>query len=454
MRRSALSFLLVVSTTCAAWTPEWTSTWQHPEPQHGTTAAAMLRGPDGAVFAALHVAHHGTGHATLARFAADGGFEWLREDVGGGTIAMTLLDDARIALVDGDIGDASPIHVRVHDAASGDVIWSDATRTGRYAPGATRIARSAGGDLLVATSSGGEVVVLRYTAAGTPLPDWRWSSGQATISVDDMLALPDGGAIVAARGVAIGGGYLAVRFDAGGTVVFTGREDGELGNPLGLARVAGVDDGYVFAGAPESTFGVPKALLWKVRADGTRAWTRAAPNADADRSSLDVGGLVAHAGDVFAVVHGPGAGGFRLLRLDAADGAVREDARAAVEGVPTRLVRGAGGRLLVGGFDLADSMGHVAARIAEFDAGGRPCRSSDALGYASEAVPAADVDGWLTLGTGAWQAGSSDALVSRYDADGACDGDDAIFTDGFDPSARASSGEGVPQASAMNAGRA
>lgn len=435
MRRSVLPcfLLLVASRASAAWTAEWSSTWQHPEPLHAATEAAVLRGADGAVFAAVHVVHHATGHATLVRFDADGAFEWLRESVGGETIAMTELAGARTVVVDGDGGDGATIRIRAYEGASGDPAWSDTTRTGRFGRGARRVARSSDGGLLVGSSSGGDVVVLRYTAAGVPLPDWHWSSGQPFVCADDLVALPDGGAVVAGRGVAIGGGYLAVRFDADGKVVFTDREDGDLGNPLGLARVEPAADGIVFAGAPESSSGVFQARVWKVRADGERAWTRVAPNPAGPLASLDVAGLVVHDADVFAAIAGPPQEGFRLLRLDAADGSVREDANAIVTGTPTDLVRTPAGRLLVGGFDFADSMGHVAARMAEFDAGGRPCRASDALGYASGVAAVADGAGWLTLGTSAWSNGSSDALVARYDAEGTCDRGDAIFADGFDP---------------------
>jgi len=436
MHKTAISLLFacLANSAYADWTAEWRGVWQHPEPMHSPSSVDVARSATGQVLAALGVGHHGINHAALARFAADGTFDWLREAVSGETIGMAALGDgSRAAIVDGSGADGARIQVRAYDVASGDLAWSDATRVGRFDGGAHRTATASNGDLLVRASDGGDIVVLRYSADGTPLSDWRWSSGQALASADDILALPDGGAMVSGRGAAIGGGYLTVRFAANGAVVFTDREDGELGNPLGSPRLAAVSDGIVVAGAPESRFGVFKAQAWKLSADGARAWTHALPNPAGDFGSLDITGIATRDDDVFVALAGDPADGFRLVRLDGADGAVLRDAQGGVVGVPTTLVQATNGRLLVGGFDFIDSSGHVGARIAEFDAEGAPCRASANLGLHGGVAAAGDGDGWLTLGTGEWIDGiGSDALVARYDADGPCNRGETIFANGFD----------------------
>ncbi|HEY0229981.1 MAG TPA: hypothetical protein VGC55_01915, partial [Dokdonella sp.] len=288
---------------------------------------------------------------------------------------------------------------------------------------------------LVRAGDGGDYVVIRTDAAGHALPDWRSATGSSEVDVSEIVALPDGGAVVSGQGSFLDGGYVTVRFDAQGHTVFSDVELGEIGNPLGPARVrADANGDFIIAAAPESMFGEPLAQVWKLGADGSRRWTRVLPNPLDDLASLQVGGLALTAqGDVLVEAFSVSDQRFRLLRLDGASGEVLLDSVAAVGGTPTTLTSAPNGRVLVGGYDFIDSSGHVGARMVEFDAAGAPCRSSMDLAMFSSIAATAGAEGWTVLGTSAFVANvGNDAVVRRYDADGPCDGADAIFANGFE----------------------
>lgn len=77
--------------------------------------------------------------------------------------------------------------------------------------------------------------------------------------------------------------------------------------------------------------------------------------------------------------------------------------------------------------------GTVTACIAEFDAGGAPCRAATdlAMKRAIAATGAGTGGGWSVGGSSVFaQSTGSDALRRRCEADGACTA--AIFSDGLD----------------------
>lgn len=432
-----LVLLLVLPLSARAdWLPEWSGTWEHPEPMRAIHPRELLPLVDGSVLAFADVTHHGTAHATLVRFEADGRFAWLRERSAIEVADARPIAAGRVVIVGSD----ASVFARVLDAGSGDFVhecgWSG-VQLGHDERDRTRVvAESAAGELLVRAREGGDLVILRCNALGQTLPEWRWPSGLAAIRPDDLVALPDGGAIATARGFT-GDGYYALRFDAAGAPTLLDSEPGEIGNPLGAAHVAVDAAGDVLiAAAPESSFGVPQAQAWKIAPDGTRLWTRVVEVDGVLHPNLDIGGFaLAPDGDLVIAV-APPSGPFRVLRLAGEDGSTRWDSTAAIGDNPTDLALAANGRVLVGGYDhIPGSGGLVTGRIAEFDADGTPCRHATALDYGSKLRVSSGTGGWSVLGGTAFvQGAGNDLVVQRFDADGACAGDgDRIFADGFDP---------------------
>lgn len=422
----------------AQWVPQWLGTWQHPEPFRGASPADLRVAADGTVFAAIDVTHHGRAHAALARFDADGNFVWLREHEAPSIAAIELLAGGRVVLVGDSATAGMRIFVRVYDGASGNIVWQRESNLGRLGFDERRTTRhlavDANGNLLVLANDGGDFVVIRYDADGNALPSWRYASGDETVTGSYVIALPDGGAIVTGQGHSLGGGYKTVRFDAQGGVLFVDTMLGDIGNPLGPSYLAPADDGgFVVAGAPESSFGVPEAQVWKLAADGARAWTTVIPNPHAP-SSLDIGAFAALPnGDVLVAAADVIDTRFRLVRIDRASGAVLRDSTATIGGTPTTLTLAPNGRGLVGGFTFANSSGTVTARIVEFDANGAPCRLDADLAMFSGVAASPGADSWTVLGGSAFVAGTgNDAFALRYDATGVCTVGDAIFANGFE----------------------
>ncbi|RYD15205.1 MAG: hypothetical protein EOP90_09700 [Lysobacteraceae bacterium] len=432
----AIALFLAALPARAQWTPEWIGTWEHPEPFRAILPVAVLPMAGGSVLALADVTHHNTAHATLVRFEADGSFAWLRERSAFEVADALLLAGGRVAVVGSD----SAVFARVIDATSGDTVhecsWTGA-QLGHDERDRTRtVAQAPDESLLVRARVGGDLVIFRCDALGQVLPEWRWRSGLTAIQPDDLVALPDGGAIATARG-SVGEGYFTLHFDAAGTSTVLDGELGEIGNPLGAAHVAVDAAGDVLiAAAPESTFGVPQAQAWKVAPDGTRLWTRVVEIEGVAHPNLDIGGFALAADGDLVIAAAPPAGPFRVLRLAGGDGSTRWDSTAAIGDNPTDLALAADGRVLVGGYDaIPGSGGLVTGRIAEFDADGTPCRHATTLDIGSKVRASPGTGGWSVLGGTAFVQGvGNDLVVQRFDADGACEGEaDQVFADGFEP---------------------
>jgi hypothetical protein len=431
----AVSLLIACAPVRADWLPQWIGAWQHPETFHGVLPLGVHVLADGSVLAYADVTHHNSAHATLVRFEADGTFSWIRERTAVDVAGVAVLADGRVAMSGYD----TAVFARVLDATSGELIhectWSGAQLLYDERDLTRTLAQAADDGLLVRAFDGGDLVVLRCDAQGQVLPEWRWTSGLDFIRVDDIIALPDGGAVATVRG-GTGDGSFTLKFDAAGVPTLLDSEPGEIGNALGALHVALDADGdFLLAAAPESSFGVPQAQAWKVAPDGTRLWTRVVEVPGVLHPNLDIGGFaLAPDGDLVIAV-APPSGPFRVLRLDGGDGSTRWDATATIGDNPTGLALAADGRVLVGGFaSIPGSGGRITARIAEFDADGMPCRHAIDLGINTKLRVAASVGGWTVFGATTFVEGSgNDAVVHRYDGDGTCDGDDdTLFVDGFD----------------------
>lgn len=436
LRIATLLATLAMLPAQAQWTPQWSSVWQHPEAFRAAGVQRLRVAGDGATFAAVDVTHHNRSHDALVRFNAGGSFAWLREHESGGPVAIELLPGGRVALVATGRTAGSTIDTRVYDAVSGDVVWSRGSAIAQLhfdQRDATRhLAIDPAGNLLIAGSDDDEFVVLRYAANGDTLPAWRADVGVSAVRATAIVALPDGGAIVSGPSDTIDGGFRTVRFDATGAVVFDDEELGDIGNPLGPSYLAATaDGGFLVAAAPESSFGVPEATVWKLAADGTRAWTTVLPNPSAPMSLALSGLIVTPGGDALVVADTPFSDGFRLLRLRGSDGMVTRQAQSATGGHTTTFALAPNGRVLIGGFTFDGPSGTVTGRIAEFDARGAPCRAATDLAMKSAIATAGADGGWNVGGSSAFvQSTGSDALLRRYEADGACT--DAIFGDGLD----------------------
>ena len=430
-RKLATGILALASSGAnAQWQPQWSTTWQHPEPQHTAQPLRMSVANDGATFAAVDVTHHAQGHVALMKFDASGNFKWLRERVAGPPAGMVMINGQVVTA-----GDGAPAYLRSVDAETGDVIWDRMVAAGHtYIDavfGAQQLTIDANGNLMLVLSDHGDYVVARFDSSGNALPTWRRTiDAKNDVLATGIVALPDGGAIITGQGKFVGGGYVTVRLDAQGNEVFTDVDLGEIGNPLGPAYLALAADGsVVVAAAPESMGGVPRAQVWKISPAGARLWTRVAANAGSATSGTFIHGLVLGAdGDAFTEVAGQ-QGPFRVLRLGALTGEVVWDVGVPIIGNPTTLALASSGRVLVGSGGGGQESGH----IAELDAGGSPCRLTNNLGMFSTVIAAAGSNGWSVLGATQVIPGTGrDAFVSHFDGGGACTLSDILFVDGFE----------------------
>jgi hypothetical protein len=434
IRMVAAVLLLGCSAARAQWLPDWTATWPAGKGYVAVSPVQLAVDVDGRLFAHAEATHDGGWYAATARLGATGTFDWHDERLAsrpsgmalsGGRVAMAALDPAAL--------------VRVVDAGNGaflhECTWPGTTFAWDERDQVRPLAFAADGSVLLRAEEGGDLVVRRCGADGTVLPAWRWSSGFEFLRSDDIIALPEGGAIVTARG-ATGDGYVVVRFDAGGNAVLVDAEAGEIGNPIGALHVARDADGaLLLAGAPESTFGVPQAQVWKIAPDGSRAWLRVIDRPEVAHPNLDIGGFaLAPDGDVVIAV-APPSGPFRVLRLRGGDGSIAWDASAAIGDTPTGLALTPNGRALVGGYAfIVGGGGRITSRMAEFSADGRPCRARTDLAMATRLQVAADAGGWAIFGGGEFTTSGSTGMVQHYDATAPCDGDppDLVFRNGFD----------------------
>ncbi|HUD41110.1 MAG TPA: hypothetical protein VMR06_03845 [Dokdonella sp.] len=414
-----------------AWEPVWTTTWNAADAS-ATFPGVLRRADDGALFVGVEPLRSGSTRAGVLRLEADGTVGWVHErpDRPGPPADVVLLADHRVALV----GGFTAPFVRTIDALSGALVWeagaSDAVLWVEPSFFQTRqLAQTPAGELLMRADDGTDFVVPRFDASGQALPAWRWTAADEVATADSIVALPDGGAIVAGRGDTIGGGYRTVRFGADGGIVYTDTELGEIGNPLGAAWLTTMADGAaLLVGSPETHLGTPGVMAWKIGADGSRLWTRVLSN-QSQQSSTFTGWtpVLAPNGDLRIAVHPPEV--LRLLRIDTATGDTLSDVASAVAGLPMAQAIAPNGRsLLVGYAFIPGGGGRTYATMAEFDADGALCRQRSRLpdlGSLSGAV--AGAEGWTVVGTS--DAGS--VVVQRYDADGACG--ENLFADDFEP---------------------
>ena len=434
IRTLALSCIACVAAPAGTpWAPLWSGTWEYEPDPHSVAPVGIRVADDGRIFTLLDAGHAGQAHSALARFDEGGVFAWLRERPGSFRMDARLMDGNRIVVVDQFGAD---VRVRVYDG-DGGIAWEDQSQSGLLAAGPRRVAVGAEGGLLIPAVDGDDFSVIRYTADGQVLPAWRWSPGPEDLQVDDIVATPDGGAIIGGAGDPLTGGLLVVRFDAAGEVVFDDRELGDHGTTHGFASLVSVElDGngdVMAAGALENAFGATQAQLWKMAADGTRLWTRVLANPGAAELGVTIGGFaLADDGDALVATDLGDYGPIRIVRADSASGETLQVSIAPIDGMPTGLARAPNGRLLVTGFDFIDSQGHIGARIAEFDPGLRPCRVADLGDEYYAVVATASVHGWTLAAGSLFQGPDNDASVLRFDASGPCDVD-TLFVDGFDP---------------------
>ncbi|MEO8670206.1 MAG: hypothetical protein ABI411_02755 [Tahibacter sp.] len=440
--RIGASLLLGLSAASAhaQWQPLWSTPWQHPEPIHSASPLKVRSAADGATFAGVDVTHHSASHVALVRFNPDGSFAWTRERPAQSLSGLLLLDAGRVAIV-GDGGTAAaPLYINVYDATSGNLLWERQAAGGRTLTDerddTEQVAVDSSGNILLLASDGGDYVIVRYDSAGNPLPTWRRTiDADEDVRASGILALPDGGVIVTGEGASLHGGYVTLRLDAQGSELFRDVDPGGIANPLGPAYLGiDADGNALLAAAPESPGGVPCAQVWKLSPTGARLWTRVLPNPGSLTSSMSIGGFtLAPNGDVL-IVADMNSQPFRLVRLDGATGAVRQDVATPLPSNPSSMALAPNGRVLVGGYAFIDSSGHVGGRLVEFAASGAACRVANNVDMFSKVENSASANGWTVLGSTQFIPGTgNDAFVRRYDADGACSVVDVLFANGFQP---------------------
>ena len=427
------------------WQPQWSALVERGEQDSNIGVIVVHADASGAVFVGGEFNRDNHKHGARLRFENDGRFAWMHEHAVGDTAGVELLADGRFAEVGVSFDAVYTVFVRVYDGGSGDLIWERGSTLGRLdldeRGRASALAQSPSGDLLVRLSdpATGDYVVVRYAADGSDLAPWRWHAG-ADARASAIAALADGGAVVTGIGDALDGGYASVRFDASGNVLFHDLEPGAHGSPLGPAFVAvAADGGIVLAGTPEaSPLGVPEATIWKLDADGARAWTTVLGVSDDFPLGRDLAAF-ALTGDGGVLVATDATfdrgSGYRLVRLAVEDGhldwmAPLSFSNGLFTGTLHALAAGDGGRIL--GVGRVNSEDLPFARAIELTADGAACRSHDDSALFHWQAATAGSQGWTLAGPA-----STGIVVQRFDATGACDGAaDVVFVDGFEPSAQ------------------
>lgn len=415
----------------AEWLPHWMGVW---EGEMGSPVDLRVAA-DGAVWANLHVSRlRASAFTSIVRFEPDGSFGWVYE-YETSPLGMLALADGRVALA----GIRETMTARVLDGSTGVLLhtceWDDAEARYDSTELTHALAQASDGTLFMRAHvrDGNEVIVLRCSAEGQVLPQWRGAPGGNYARADDIIAMPDGGAVVAGRGDG-GEGYFVMRFDAAGEVLFVDNELGETGWPLGWAHVE-VDaaGALLVATSPESTRGLAYVLAWKLDADGQRVWTRSFDPPEVTNFELEAVAL-APDGDLVLAAK-PSIEAPRVIRIDGSDGSVQWNTPSPVPMRPTGIAATVDGRVLVGGYeDVPGGSGHVTSRFVEFAGNGQPCRQRIDLGMSAWLRVAASAHGWSVLGLGNGSIGGvAGSTVHRYEADSPCDlSTDAIFVDGFD----------------------
>lgn len=442
VRRPAVAFLLACLPCSAAaqWAPAWIGTGEHPESFHGTGARGLGIATDGTVFAGIDTVHHNRSFAGAMRFEGGGAFAWLHERQGDalGTTAasgMALLSSGRVAIVGEDVATGT-VFVRVIDGASGELVWEHQSTSGRLLfdqrHDVQQIVESITGELLVRLADGGDYVVLRFDPEGKPLPSWRWPTANDQVIANDIAATPDGGAVVTGYGDHLTG-YLTVRFDSDGDVVFDDIELGVSGSQIAPSYVrVDAEGSTIVVASPETQLGVPGAIAWKIDPTGKRSWTVELSDQSSLQDTFANGPIrLTPDGDVLVAVDSPYDARLRVLHLDGGDGSVVRVLQSSVKtgSRPTGLALADNGRIVAAGFGGSPGSGSQ-SRIVEFDVDGTQCHHGEAPGMTGAIIVTPAATGWYVLGTSAFLPSTgNDAIVQRFDAGAPCDD---VFIDSFD----------------------
>ncbi|HET6546257.1 MAG TPA: hypothetical protein VFG55_05870, partial [Rhodanobacteraceae bacterium] len=251
----------------AEWQPQWIGIWEPETSFHDIDSINVAVDADGSALAGVAYRYTIDEHPTIVHFDDMGNPGWVGEGDAALQIGpIALLANARVASVGND---ADGIRVQVRERAGGTPVWTGTSDAGRISFDERfirkSIAQTPNGDVLVAASEPGDYVVARWSEEGKELPEWRWHcSDGGDALVDDIVALADGGAAMVGH-CGLQSGYLTVRFDVAGGVVFDDTELGDIGNALDPASIE-VDaaGAIVVAADPESVHGVPLAEVWKL----------------------------------------------------------------------------------------------------------------------------------------------------------------------------------------------
>lgn len=184
-----------------------------------------------------------------------------------------------------------------------------------------------------------------------------------------------------------------------------------------------------------------RATVWKVDAAGRRAWRSFLDDPRSGRPRFARQFVPAANGDALVVVarDEPATSPpwpHRLVRVAGSDGRVLWEADLPFSlddsgpywQLPEAVAEAPNGRILA----VGRVEGWLLPRMVEFTADGAPCRRHDEEVGVTYTHAAGTAHGWSVLGRT-----STRLFAQRFDATGACDGEDAdrVFADGFDAGA-------------------
>ncbi len=301
----------------------WQQSWNSPLGENDESLAVTAAGQGGS----LTLVRSGSATLSVLRYQPDGSLAWANAGMAqsGAPADIAVADDGGAILASIDTVTAQLVVQHV-DSVTGAVQWQRTrTLTGmswRTAIHGPRLAVDpTTGRVRIALADHDDWLIVGYTTDGKSDPDIRWS----TPAFDTPIAIVAdraGGFIVA--------GYewltqadqaiRTVAFDAEGVPRYSDREIGQIGSMFEWVpiRLALADNGGVnVLGGSESRCGVLQAILWRLDADGRRAWTTGW-HPDPCQAAKPVGLYrVKDDSMIVAALSGGTVSGFHVKRVDA-----------------------------------------------------------------------------------------------------------------------------------------
>jgi hypothetical protein len=357
----------------------------------------------------------------MLRYEADGQLTWSRVDsfppVPGLALDVEPDGSALLAAVTQD-----QLLLRKFDSVSGDLIWEhhrplSISVTARDLDSAV-LARD-GQQIRVAMSDADDFLIASYSEDGTPGADVRWGLVNSVDVPTAMVPREGGGFVVTGyeNGRTGAAAYRTLAFDSQGTLLFSQRETGPIGNLFTPAWLGQDTAGNTYvAGGPESSCGTSTYQIWKLSPSGQRLWSHAGPASVCD--SIAPIGFSVRADGAATVVSQTGLAKFGLNRINADGG---EDWARQWGGpgggdhaVPRAFAVNADGGIRVTGTRPAVPSNNLL--LAEWADDGTLCGTHQSNSNSGEAIAVLD-GGWIVGSDSQFsQSTNVDAELTRYPA--------------------------------------